>query len=63
MRMSLKKASFLKGGSRRGLRGYVYFEELVKMTDQKLLIVNFVAWIGVWTAEMLMIFSLEGPNI
>lgn len=62
--VSLKKAKALREISRRILEGELDLEELRDLSDKdlkkKLVELPFV---GPWTAEMLMIFSLERPNV
>jgi 3-methyladenine DNA glycosylase/8-oxoguanine DNA glycosylase len=62
--MSLKKASYLKVAADAVLSGFINFDEFSKMTDSEIIekLVS-LPGVGVWTAEMLMIFSLERPNI
>ncbi|MEN6618754.1 MAG: DNA-3-methyladenine glycosylase [Rikenellaceae bacterium] len=62
--MSLKKASYIKIAADAVLSGAVNFNEFANMSDQqvieKLII---LPGVGVWTAEMLMIFSLKRPDV
>ncbi len=62
--MSLKKASYIKIAADAVLSGTVDFAEFPNMTDQQIIekLVS-LPGVGVWTAEMLMIFSLQHPNI
>ncbi|MFA6335127.1 MAG: DNA-3-methyladenine glycosylase [Bacteroidales bacterium] len=62
--MSLKKASYIKIAADAILSRTVDFGKFPEMSDQQVIdkLVT-LPGIGVWTAEMLMIFSLQRPNI
>lgn len=62
--MSLKKVEALKEISRRILEGELKLEELRSLSDKDLMkkLVE-LPFVGPWTAEMLMIFSLERPHV
>ena len=62
--MSLKKASYIKIAADAVLSGAVDFTEFPNMNDQQVIekLIS-LPGVGVWTAEMLMIFSLQRPNI
>lgn len=62
--MSLKKVSYIKIAADAVLSGNWNFDVLHAMTDQQVIekLIN-LPGVGVWTAEMLMIFSLQRPNI
>ncbi len=62
--LSMRKASYIKGITEAVIKGELNLEELTKLSDdevaQRLSVLN---GIGVWTAEMLMIFSMQRPDI
>ena len=62
--MSMRKAGYIKGIAQAAIDGTIDFAVLTRMTDeeviQKLTALN---GIGVWTAEMLLIFSLMRLNV
>lgn len=62
--MSFRKASYIKNIAESVYSGVLNIDQLKHMSDQevinKLISLN---GIGVWTAEMLMIFSMERPDI
>jgi len=62
--MSTRKASYLLGIAEAALTGRIDFDKLDTLTDaeiiKKLIALNGV---GVWTAEMLLIFSLGRPDV
>jgi len=62
--MSVRKAGYIVGIAEAALAGVIDFNKLHTLTDEeivkKLIALNGV---GVWTAEMLLIFSLGRPNV
>lgn len=62
--LSMRKANYIKGITEAVISGELNLEELPKLPDEevckKLSALN---GIGVWTAEMLMIFSMQRPDI
>lgn len=62
--MSLRKASYIKGIGEAVISGELDFSEFDNMSDdqiiKKLILLHGV---GVWTAEMLLIFSMERTNV
>ena len=62
--MSMKKAGYIKSAATAVLSKAVDLDAFHDMTDDEVIkqLVS-LPGIGVWTAEMLMLFSLERPNI
>jgi 3-methyladenine DNA glycosylase/8-oxoguanine DNA glycosylase len=62
--MTVRKAEYIKGIAAAAISGKVNFVELHAMTDEEI-IKNLSALngVGVWTAEMLLIFSLCRPDV
>lgn len=62
--MSLKKASYIKIAADAVLSGVVNFDDFASMSDQQVIEKLIVLpGVGVWTAEMLMIFSLQRQDV
>lgn len=62
--MSMKKASYIKSISASVENGELKISELSNMTDQEVVkTLSALPGIGIWTAEMMMIFSMQRPNI
>lgn len=62
--MSMRKASYIKGIGEAAIRGDVDLLELRQMSDQGVIEkLSTLHGIGVWTAEMLLIFSLARPDV
>lgn len=62
--MSLRKAGYIKGIAEAALTGAVDFENLNRKTDKEIIdILTRLHGVGVWTAEMLLIFSLGRPDV
>ena len=62
--MSFRKASYLKNIAESVYSGELNIDELIHMSDEEVIKkLTSLNGIGVWTAEMLMIFSMERPNI
>lgn len=62
--LSLKKSENIKSAAEAILSGTLSLEKLPTLSDQEVIeeLVS-LKGVGVWTAEMLMIFSLKRPNI
>ena len=62
--MSLRKATYIKGVTDAVINGHLDVEELKSLSDEEV-IKKLTAFhgVGVWTAEMLMIFSMERPDV
>ncbi len=62
--MSLRKATYIKGITDAVINGQLDVEELKSLSDEEV-IKRLTAFhgVGVWTAEMLMIFSMERPDV
>lgn len=62
--MSQRKAQYIKGIAEAAISGKVDFNELHTMTDEEIIkTLSSLHGVGVWTAEMLLIFSLERPDV
>lgn len=62
--MTLKKAGYIIGIANAALSGYVDFKGLYVMTDEEIIDkLSSLNGVGIWTAEMLLIFSLCRPDI
>ncbi|KPU42354.1 DNA-3-methyladenine glycosylase 2 [Oxobacter pfennigii] len=62
--MSLKKAGYIKGIAQAALSKEVDFENLYKLSDEEIIKkLSSLHGVGVWTAEMLLIFSLCRPDV
>ena len=62
--MSLRKASYIKGIGEAAITGKVDFNGLYKLTDEEIISeLSLLNGVGVWTAEMLLIFSLCRPDV
>lgn len=62
--MSFRKASYIKGIAESVSSGELNINELYDLTDQEIIKrLTVLNGVGVWTAEMLMIFSMERPDI
>jgi DNA-3-methyladenine glycosylase II len=61
---TLKKASYIKIAADAILHGKIKLDSFSTMTDEEIIVqLTQLPGVGVWTAEMLMIFSLQRPNI
>ncbi len=62
--MSMRKAAYIKGITDAVIDGRLDMEELKTLPDEEV-VKRLTAFhgIGVWTAEMLMIFSMERPDV
>ena len=62
--MSMRKASYIKNIAEAALTKTVDFDALPCKTDQEIIqALTTIKGVGVWTAEMLLIFSLMRPNV
>lgn len=62
--MSARKAGYIKGIAKAAIDGQVDFHALPAMEDGEIITrLTALPGVGVWTAEMLLIFSLNRPNI
>ena len=62
--MSMRKARYIKGIGEAAIRGEVDLLELRQMSDQGVIEkLSSLHGIGIWTAEMLLIFSLGRPDV
>ncbi len=62
--LSIRKAEYIKGIADAALRGEIDFSRLGEMTDEEVVRqLSSLRGIGVWTAEMLLLFSLSRPDV
>jgi len=62
--MSMRKAGYIKGIAEAAHKGEVNFQELSKLKDEEIIkILSTLPGVGVWTAEMLLLFSLCRPDV
>jgi len=62
--MSERKARYIKGIAGSALTGRVDFKGLEMLSDQEIIkTLSSLHGVGVWTAEMLLIFSLSRPDV
>jgi len=62
--MSARKAGYIKGIARAAITGQVDFQALPAMEDGEIIAsLTALPGVGVWTAEMLLIFSLNRLNV
>jgi len=62
--MSARKAGYIKGAAEDALSGQVDFTALHTLSDEEIIIkLSSLHGVGVWTAEMLLIFSLCRPDV
>ena len=62
--MSMRKAGYIKGIADSAANKTVDFDALKYKTDKEIIAtLSALNGVGVWTAEMLLIFSLQRPNI
>jgi len=62
--MSLRKAGYIKNIAWLAVSNAIDFESLPENSDQEIIkTLTAIKGIGVWTAEMLLIFSLMRPNV
>ena len=62
--MSMRKAGYVKGVAEAVVSKTIDFEVLPKMSDSDVIkTLTALKGVGIWTAEMLLIFSLMRPNV
>lgn len=62
--MSTRKAGYIKGIAEAALNGEVDFKTLHLLSDEEIIKkLSALQGVGVWTAEMLLIFSLNRPDV
>jgi DNA-3-methyladenine glycosylase II len=62
--MTMKKVRYIKGIANAAISGEIDFDQLDALTDDEIIKkLSSLHGVGVWTAEMLLIFSLNRPNI
>jgi len=62
--MSLRKANYIKGIANSAITKEVDFEKLNTLSDERIIKeLSLLKGIGEWTAEMILIHSLQRPNI
>lgn len=62
--MTMKKAGYIKGIADAALSGSIDFHNLSSQTDGEIIKeLSSLHGVGVWTAEMILIFSLCRPNV
>lgn len=62
--MSARKAGYIKGAAEAAMSGQVDFAALYTLSDEEIIKkLSSLHGVGVWTAEMLLIFSLCRPDV
>jgi DNA-3-methyladenine glycosylase II len=62
--LSKQKSSYLRDMAERAIRGDLNFTRLTEMTDEEVIKhLTQVKGIGVWTAQMFLMFTLKRPNV
>jgi len=62
--MTMKKVGYIKGIAEAAMSGEIDFNNLNSLSDEEIIKkLTALHGIGVWTVEMLLIFSLNRPNI
>ncbi|MCL2851581.1 MAG: DNA-3-methyladenine glycosylase [Defluviitaleaceae bacterium] len=62
--MSMRKAEYIKNIAEAATNKTVDFDALAQMSDAEVIrTLTAIKGVGVWTAEMMLIFSLERPNV
>jgi len=62
--MSMRKASYIKNIAEAAVNESIDFERLEAKTNQEIIeSLTAIKGVGIWTAEMLLIFSLMRPNV
>lgn len=62
--MSMRKAGYIKGIADAAISGIVDVDILHTLTDEEIIKkLSSLSGVGVWTAEMLLIFSLSRPDV
>lgn len=62
--ISMRKAQYIKGVAEAALQGKLDLQELSNLPDEEVVKrLVFLHGVGVWTAEMMLIFSLQRPDV
>ena len=62
--MSMRKASYISQATQAALSGHIDFAAISTLSDQEIISsLTSLPGVGIWTAQMLLIFSLQRPNI
>jgi DNA-3-methyladenine glycosylase II len=62
--LSKQKSSYLRDMAERAIRGELNFTRLPEMTDEEVIKhLTQVKGVGVWTAQMFLMFTLKRPNV
>jgi len=62
--MTMKKVGYIKGIAEAAVSGQIDFKNLALLSDEEIIKkLSALHGVGVWTAEMLLIFSLNRPNV
>ena len=62
--MSTRKAGYIKNIAQVAVEKYIDFNALAQKSDQEIIeALTAIKGVGLWTAEMLLIFSLKRPNV
>ena len=62
--MSMRKAGYIKSAAEAAVNKTINFDELTSQPDEEVIAnLTTLPGVGLWTAEMLLIFSLQRPNI
>lgn len=62
--MSMRKASYIKEAASKIVSGELNVEELYKLSDEEVIEkLSALHGVGIWTAEMILIFCMQRPNI
>lgn len=62
--MTVRKAGYIKGIAHAAISGDINFDTLHTLTDQEIIKkLSSLKGVGIWTAEMLLIFSLCRPDV
>ncbi|WP_425801028.1 DNA-3-methyladenine glycosylase family protein [Desulfitobacterium sp. Sab5] len=62
--MSVRKAEYIQGIAEAAISGTVDFKTLSSLSDEEIIKkLSSLRGVGVWTAEMLLIFSLQRPDV
>ncbi len=62
--MSMRKATYIKGVAAKVITGELNIDELYTLSEEEVIgKLSAIHGIGVWTAEMTMIFCMQRPNI
>ena len=62
--MSMRKASYIKAATAKIVTGELNIDELYTLSDEEVINkLSALHGVGIWTAEMILIFCLQRPNI